>query len=208
MRKSILGATCLVLASMLTLPGCSHSKVTITDRSDPYRNIDLTEPDFIQVDRFAVTPDEVRMMSALGGVTGTDVDQKDKELTIGNAFSAALQSALIAELERDGIRAYARENAPRGTWKTGIISGYFYNNAQLGFALRDSQFDARTVFNIREVEIGDITMDIQTKLHTNMMNSEWERVVDREAKMVAKEIVDKIVVPAYKRRGWSVKVTR
>lgn len=207
MNKSIIVAACASLAMLVAFPGCSSS-VKITDRSEPYREIDLTKPDFIRVERFAVTPADVRAMSALGQVTGADVDQSERELRVGTALAAAVQRAVVAELEANGITAHADENAPQGTWRTGVIRGYFFNNDRLGFALRDRQYDARTVFNIREVEIGDVLLDVQTRIHSNMMNAEWEREVERDAGRIAREIVDNVVVPAYQRRGWLVRVTR
>ncbi len=202
MRQTILAFALCALVSVLTIPGCASSSVKLTDRSDPYRDIELTEPDFIVVDRFAATPEEVQARTVFADIRGRAFDQREREQRFGEQFAAALQRELVAQLTDSGIRAHARDDAPRGTWRTGVIDGYFFNEQLLGFALRDRQFDARTVFMIREVEIGDVTADVRTRLTIDTMNAEAERIIDREARMLAQKIVDRVIMPAYQRRGW------
>ncbi len=202
MRKITTAVSAIALASLFIVGGCSKSSVTIAAESSPYRDIDIAQPDFIVIRDLGVTPADIRAKRDIGEISGNDRKQRDKEVAVGRMFSDALQVELVSALKKKGIKAYASEDAPRGTWKTGIVDGYYYKGSSLGFPLKGNQFDIRTVFNIQQVEIGDATLDVKTELSIDMLNAECQRVANREAKMVAKEIVDEIVVPAYKRRGW------
>jgi hypothetical protein len=174
----------------------------------PYHDIALDEPDFIIVERLGVTPSEIRRQPGVAGMSGADRAQSATEIEVGGAFSDALRDKLIAELREEGIRAYSRADAPEGTWKTGIIHGYYFTgsdaggDSSLGMQLDDKKFRMRFNFNMREVTIADATVDMTTRLDEgDGMQSD---TVYKEAQMVADKLVKELVIPAYKRRGWSI----
>jgi len=190
------------------LAGCARSRVSLVERDAPYKEIDVQQPDFIIVTKAAVTPEQARKMPTLRGQSPSEHVPTADEQRIGNAFAGALQAELVKAITEAGIQAHPEGSAPGGSYKTGIVLGYCLQGTagssagSVGFQLKKDRFGLRVIFNIKEVPVHGVTVDVETRLRSGMSDRKVKKIATEEAEMVADRIVQELLVPAYKRRGW------
>ncbi len=206
----------ILTLALLAFAGCASHENTasLDDTSKPYAEIDISEPDFISVERFAVTIDEAEAVvspSVLEAFTGQT--PTERELAVGEAYAEALQNQIVAALKARNINAYPSESAPDMTYKTGIIRGFFFEEDEgegelFGFGLADSDISARLIFFMEEVIIGSSTLTTETDLKSHRapkesaMSSETVEAIEAAAQLAAEKVAD-VVLEGYDRRGWS-----
>lgn len=208
MNMRFLGETLLLATAYMGLAGCSLSRVSLVERDAPYKNTDVKQPDFIMVTKAAVTPEQARKLATLRGQSPSEHVPTADEQRIGHAFASALQAELVKAITKAGIEAHAEESAPAGSFKTGIFLGYFLqgtagsSGGSVGFQLKDDRFRLRVIFNIREVPVNGVTVDVRTRLRSGMSDEKIREIAAEEAETVARRLVKELLVPAYERRGW------
>lgn len=208
MNMRSLGWTLLLPTACIGLAGCVHSRVSLVERDAPYKDIDVKQPDFIMVGKAAVTPEQARKLATLRLQSSSEHIPTADEQRLGNALAGALQTELVKAINKAGIQAHPEGNSPEESFKTGVFAGYFLqgtagsSTGSVGFQLIKDHFRLRVVFNIREVPINGVTVDMHTRLRTGMSDEKIQRIASEEAEVVADRLVDELLVPAYKRRGW------
>lgn len=210
MNMRFLSMAVLLAAGHLGLAGCAQTKVTLVQRDAPYQDVDVAEPDFIVVKRFAVTADQARQVTTLVPQSAVVHTPSSEEMRLGNAFVSALERELVRAITNAGIRAHSESSAPAGTFKTGLFAGYCMQDtagspaSDVGFHLKDDRFAVRVVFNIREVPVSAVTVDVKTRLRSGMPSEDLTTIANQEAKIVADKLVRELLVPAYRKRGWMI----
>ncbi|MCE9590211.1 MAG: DUF4410 domain-containing protein [Planctomycetes bacterium] len=217
-RTAKLTACILAAAALAIFAGCESDSVEVTDKNQPYAETQVKKPDFVMVDAFAVTPDEVKVMRGISPAIAQAFDDQtltQEEVAIGHEVSTTLQKELVRELNERGIKTYATEQAPPTTFKTGVIKGFFCEVNQgdrtgrnlIGFGVGQSSISTRVLFNVREVNVASATVTTKAELKLGRLpvvaaiDEAMHGTIERDAKRVAKKIADE-VEQAYRKRGW------
>lgn len=230
MKTRFLGGAVLFATTCLGLAGCAKSNSSVDTRSEPaavdpdtrsdvslveqdapYKDIDVKQPDFIIVTKVAVTPEQARSMATLRTQPASEHVPTADEQRIGDAFASALQTELVRAITNAGVQAHPEGSGPRGSFKDGVVLGYCLQGTAgssagtVGFQLKDDHFRVRVIFNIREVPVNGVTVDVATRLRAGMSDDKVRTIAAEEATMVADRLVQELLVPAYKRRGWELR---
>lgn len=217
-RYFVHAALAAMLATMF-VGGCkSEDKVEVSDEKRPYAETDLHKPDFVVVDKFAVTAEEVKVMRGLTPAISrgfSDQTQTEEEVRVGQALATQIQESLVKELNARGIKTYPTATAPEMTYKTGVVSGMFYEIDKgdrtarnlLGFGLGQPSMSMQVLFNEREVTIASETITTKTALKAGLLpgvaaiDEALHGTLKKEADAVAVKVADQVQA-AYKKRGW------
>ncbi len=216
--KTVLMLLCLLAA--VPFAGCdSPSKsVAISDEDLPYADIEIHEPDFVIVEDFGVTPDEIALMGGFSNEIGRAFSSQtltEEEIKVGRTLAKVLREQLVLEMNRLGITTYSPDEAPRMTFKTGVVKGFFYEADQgdrtlrnlLGFGLGQSSISMRVLFNEREVTIASVTVTTETEMKPGLLpgvaaiEEALVGTVENDARRAAKKIAEELYA-SYQKRGW------
>ncbi len=210
------------MLAVALLAGCRHSEPTrsvdLSGGERPYANLRVTEPDFIVVEDFAVTPAQVRSMIGLPLNVVKELKdqvQSEQEVAVGRVLAQALKTELVKELKVVGLKAYPEDAAPQKSFNTGVIRGLFYEfdganqtgQQVAGFGVSHAKISMRAMFNQREVEIANaiLTVDTAMKLGTLPAGQVFDAAIlnalQDDARRAAVRFAAEIQ-GAYKQRGW------
>jgi hypothetical protein len=114
----------LLLVATLAGFGCAGARVQVTQQAPS----DMPRPDFILVERFAVSPEDVQLdrglsAQALRGVQGRALN--DEERRVGAAVATVMEEETVRLLRAAGIPAYVDSYAPTASGTTALIQGQF-----------------------------------------------------------------------------------
>jgi hypothetical protein len=140
----------LLLGVTLSGFGCAGARVDVAQQAPS----DVPQPDFIIVERFAVSPEDVKLdrglsAQALRGLQARALN--DEERKVGAAVATVLAEELVRLLREAGIPAYVDSYAPTATRTTALIQGQFLSvdegdrtqRVWLGFGLGGSKLQIK-----------------------------------------------------------------
>ena len=130
--------------------GCAGARVEVTQQAPSY----VPQPDFIIVERFAVSPWDVKLdrglsAKALRGLQERDLN--DEERKVGAAVATVMEEETVRLLREAGIPAYLDSYAPTATRTTALLQGQFLSvdegdrtqRVVIGFGLGVSKLDRK-----------------------------------------------------------------
>ena len=114
----------LLLVTTLAGFGCAGARVDVAQQAPS----DVPQPDFIIVERFAVSPEDVKLdrglsAKALRGLQERDLN--DEERKVGAAVATVMEEETVRLLRQAGIPAYLDSYAPTATRTTALLRGNF-----------------------------------------------------------------------------------
>ena len=117
LRLLLLGVTVVGL-------GCADARVEVAQQAPS----DAPQPDFLIVERFAVSPWDVKLdrglsAKALRGLQERDLN--DEEQQVGAAVATVMEEETVRLLRQAGIPAYLDSYAPTATRTTALLQGQF-----------------------------------------------------------------------------------
>jgi hypothetical protein len=136
----------LLLAVTVAGFGCAGARVDVTQQAPS----EVLQPDFIIVERFGVSPEDVKLdrglsAQALRGFTERPLN--DEERKVGAAVATVMEEETVRLLRAAGIPAYVDSYAPTATRATALLQGQFLSvdegdrtqRVWLGFGLGGSR---------------------------------------------------------------------
>ena len=114
----------LMLVATLSGFGCAGARAGVTQQAPS----DVPQPDFIIVERFAVSPEDVKLdrglsAQALRGMQERDLN--DEERKVGAAVATVMEEETVRLLRAAGIPAYLDSYAPTASRTTALLQGQF-----------------------------------------------------------------------------------
>ena len=136
----------LMMVATLTGFGCAGARVEVTKKAPS----DAPQPDFIIVERFAVSPEDVKLDSGLSSRALRGLKERalnEEERKVGAAVATVMEEDIVRLLREAGIPAYVDSYAPTATGTTALIQGQFLSVDQgdrtqrvwIGFGLGGSK---------------------------------------------------------------------
>jgi hypothetical protein len=130
--------------------GCGGARVHVAQQAPS----DVPQPDFIIVERFAVSPADVKLdrglsAQALRGVQGRTLNAEER--TVGAAVATVMEEETVRLLRQAGIPAYVDSYAPTASETTALLQGQFLSVDQgdrtqrvlVGFGLGGSKLQIK-----------------------------------------------------------------
>ena len=116
----------LMLVATVSGFGCAGARTNVTQQTPS----DAPQPDFIIVERFAVSPWDVKLdrglsAKALRGLQERDLN--DEERKVGAAVATVMEEETVRLLRQAGIPAYLDSYAPTASRTTALLQGQFLN---------------------------------------------------------------------------------
>ena len=104
--------------------GCAGARVEVAQPAPS----DVPQPDFLIVERFAVSPEDVKLdrglsAKALRGLQERDLN--DEERKVGAVVATVMEEETVRLLRQAGIPAYLDSYAPTATRTTALLQGQF-----------------------------------------------------------------------------------
>jgi hypothetical protein len=127
----------LFAAAALFITACAPTNVQATQQ---YSGEKLPKPTKILVYDFAITPEEVKLNSALGARIANrfkSASQSDQELAIGRSVAASLSKELIKDLRARGFAAEHADGSLPTDGNIVLITGHFLDVNQGNRLRRD-----------------------------------------------------------------------
>jgi hypothetical protein len=114
----------LMLVAILSGFGCAGARAHVAQQAPS----NVPQPDFIIVERFAVSPADVQLdrglsTKALRGLQGRAPN--DEERKVGAAVATVMAEETVRLLRQAGIPAYVDSYAPTATETTALLQGQF-----------------------------------------------------------------------------------
>ena len=114
----------LLLVATFAGFGCAGARVDVAQQAPN----DVPQPDFLIVERFAVSPEDVKLdrglsAKALRGLQERDLN--DEERKVGAAVATIMEEETVRLLRQAGIPAYLDSYAPTATRTTALLQGQF-----------------------------------------------------------------------------------
>ena len=165
------GVQCVLSLLMLGVAvagfGCAGARVEVAQQAPS----DVPQPDFIIVERFGVSPEDVKLDRGLSAQALRGFQERalnDEERKIGAAVATVMEEETVRLLRAAGIPAYVDSYAPTATRTTALLQGQFLSvdegdrtqRVWLGFGLGGSKLQMKL-----EVRQGDVVVaegEVQT----------------------------------------------
>ena len=114
----------LLMVATLSGLGCAGARMDITKEAPS----DVPQPDFIIVERFAVSPEDVRLdrglsSKALRGLKERALNEEERQ--VGAAVATVMEEEIVRLLREAGIPAYVDSYAPTASKTTALLQGQF-----------------------------------------------------------------------------------
>jgi hypothetical protein len=114
----------LLLVATVAGFGCSGTRVDVAQQAPS----EVPQPDFIIVERFGVSPEDVKLdrglsAQALRGFKGRTLS--DEERKVGAAVATVMEEETVRLLRAAGIHAYVDSYAPTASRTTALLQGQF-----------------------------------------------------------------------------------
>ena len=170
-RVSGTGVTCALSLLLLVVTvagfGCASARVDVTQKAPS----DVPQPDFIIVERFAVSPEDVKLDRGLSAQALRGVQERalnDEERKVGAAVATVMEEETVRLLRAAGIPAYVDSYAPTATRTTALIQGQFLSvdegdrtqRVWLGFGLGGSKLQIK--FEVLQNGLSVAEAEVQT----------------------------------------------
>ena len=161
-RDSGTGVQCalslLLLAVTVAGFGCAGARMEVAQQAPS----EVPQPDFIIVERFGVSPEDVKLdrsLSAQALRSFKERDLNDEERKVGAAVAVVMEEETVRLLRAAGIPAYVDSYAPTATRTTALLQGQFLSvdegdrtqRVWLGFGLGGSTL--RIKMQVRQGEV-------------------------------------------------------
>ena len=165
------GVQCALLLLMLGVAvsgfGCAGARVDVTQQAPS----DVPQPDFIIVERFAVSPEDVKLDRGLSAQALRGFKERalnDEERKVGAAVATVMEEETVRLLREAGIPAYVDSYAPTATRTTALLQGQFLSvdegdrtqRVWLGFGLGGSKLQMK--LEVRQGEVVVAEGEVQT----------------------------------------------
>jgi hypothetical protein len=114
----------LTMVATLSGFGCAGARVDVTKQAPS----DAPQPDFIIVERFAVSPEDVKLDSGLSSRALRGLQERalnEEERKVGAAVATVMEEEIVRMLREAGIPAYVDSYAPTASGTTALIQGQF-----------------------------------------------------------------------------------
>jgi hypothetical protein len=114
----------LLLGATVAGFGCAGARVDVAQPAPS----EVPQPDFLIVERFAVSPADVKLDRGLSAQALRGFQERalnDEERRVGAAVATVLAEELVRLLREAGIPAYVDSYAPTATRTTALIQGQF-----------------------------------------------------------------------------------
>ena len=127
-RVSVTGVKCALLFLMMVATfagfGCAGARGDVTQKAPS----DVPQPDFIIVERFAVSPEDVKLdrgvsSKALRGLKEHTLNEEERK--VGAAVATVMEEETVRLLRQAGIPAYLDSYAPTASRTTALLQGQF-----------------------------------------------------------------------------------
>jgi hypothetical protein len=140
----------LVLGVAVAGLGCAGARVEVTQQAPS----DVPQPDFIIVERFGVSPEDVKLDRGLSAQALRGLQERalsDEERKVGAAVAVVMEEETVRLLRAAGIPAYVDSYAPTATRATALLQGQFLSvdegdrtqRVWLGFGLGGSRLQMK-----------------------------------------------------------------
>jgi Domain of unknown function (DUF4410) len=104
--------------------GCAGARVDVAQKAPS----DVPQPDFIIVERFGVSPEDVKLDRGLSAQALRGLQERalnDEERKVGAAVATVMEEETVRLLREAGIPAYLDSYAPTATRTTALLQGQF-----------------------------------------------------------------------------------
>ena len=104
--------------------GCAGARVDVTQQAPS----EVPQPDFIIVERFGVSPEDVKLDRGLSAQALRGLQERalnDEERKVGAAVATVMEEETVRLLRAAGIPAYVDSYAPTATRTTALLQGQF-----------------------------------------------------------------------------------
>ena len=140
----------LLLAVTVVGFGCAGARVDVTQEAPS----EVLQPDFIIVERFGVSPEDVKLDRGLSAQALRGFKERalnDEERKVGAAVATVMEEETVRLLRAAGIPAYLDSYAPTATRATALLQGQFLSvdegdrtqRVWLGFGLGGSRLQIK-----------------------------------------------------------------
>jgi hypothetical protein len=114
----------LMLVATFAGFGCAGARVDVAQQAPS----DVPQPDFLIVERFAVSPEDVKLDRGLSAKALRGLQERslnDEERKVGAAVATVMEEETVRLLRQAGIPAYLDSYAPTATRTTALLQGQF-----------------------------------------------------------------------------------
>jgi len=143
---------------------------------------DVPQPDFIIVERFAVSPEDVKLDRGLSAQALRSFQERalnDEERRVGAAVATVMEEETVRLLRAAGIAAYVDSYAPTATRTTALLQGQFLSvdegdrtqRVWLGFGLGGSRLQMKLQVRQGEVVVAEGEVQTTSSLKPGMLTS-------------------------------------
>jgi Domain of unknown function (DUF4410) len=140
----------LLLGMTIAGFGCAGARVDVAQQAPS----DAPQPDFIIVERFGVSPEDVKLDRGLSAQALRGLQERalnDEERKVGAAVATVMEEETVRLLRAAGIPAYLDSYAPTATRTTALLQGSFLSvdegdrtqRVWLGFGLGGSKLQIK-----------------------------------------------------------------
>lgn len=130
--------------------GCAGARADVTQQAPS----EVPQPDFIIVERFGVSPEDVKLDRSLSAQALRGFAERalnDEERKVGAAVATVMEEETVRLLRAAGIPAYLESYAPTATRTTALLQGQFLSvdegdrtqRVWLGFGLGGSKLQMK-----------------------------------------------------------------
>jgi hypothetical protein len=171
---------CALLLLLVTVSGfgCAGARVDVAQPAPS----DVPQPDFIIVERFAVSPEDVKLdrgLSAQALRSFTERALNDEERKVGAAVATIMEEETVRLLRAAGIAAYVDSYAPTATRTTALLQGQFLSvdegdrtqRVWLGFGLGGARVQMKVQIRQGEVVVTEGEVQTTSSLKPGLLTS-------------------------------------
>ena len=158
--------------------GCAGARVEV---AQPVPS-EVPQPDFIIVERFAVSPEDVKLDRGLSAQALRGVQERaltDEERRVGAAVATVMEEETVRLLRAAGIPAYVDSYAPTATRTTALLQGQLLSvdegdrtqRVWLGFGLGGSRLQMKVQVRQGEVVVTEGEVQTTSSLKPGLLTS-------------------------------------
>ena len=158
--------------------GCAGARVEVAQQAPS----DVPQPDFIIVERFGVSPEDVKLDRGLSAQALRGFQERalnDEERKIGAAVATVMEEETVRLLRAAGIPAYVDSYAPTATRTTALLQGQFLSvdegdrtqRVWLGFGLGGSTLRIKMQARQGEVVVAEGEVQTTSSLKPGLLTS-------------------------------------
>ena len=158
--------------------GCAGARVDVAQQAPS----DVPQPDFIIVERFGVSPEDVKLDRGLSAQALRGFQERalnDEERKVGAAVATVMEEETVRLLRAAGIPAYVDSYAPTATRTTALLQGQFLSvdegdrtqRVWLGFGLGGSTLRIKMQARQGEVVVAEGEVQTTSSLKPGLLTS-------------------------------------